>query len=190
MTGLFSLLRGENAGERRTINRAPSEVLSLMVPWLSVLVASLTALLPFIPSALIAPPVGFIVFIAWRILRPGLFPVWAGFPLGLFDDLFSGQPFGSGALLWSLAMIVVEMSDSRVRSPGFIFDWLLGTALVLVYLLAGLALANLGGGSTPLAILLPQAVVSVLSVPLLTRLVVWLDRMRLTPLSLPSLTTP
>lgn len=185
MTGFFSFLRGDGTGERRTINRAPSEVLSLTVPWLSVLAASLTPLLPFVPSALIAPPVGFIVFIAWRILRPGLFPVWAGFPLGLFDDLFSGQPFGSGALLWSLAMVVVELTDSRVRSPGFVFDWLLGTALVLAYLLAGLALANLGGGAAQLAILLPQAVVSVLSVPLLTRLVAWLDRVRLTPLTTP-----
>ena len=67
-----------------------------------------------IASAPVLPPLGFLAFVAWRQLRPGLLPVWAGLPLGLFDDLFSGQPFGTAVMLWSIAAIVLDVIEARL----------------------------------------------------------------------------
>ena len=86
------------------INRTHSSLLAFGVPWLSILLGSLTPWLPVIAPAPLLPPFGFMLMLAWRMLRPGLLPLWAGLPLGLFDDFYSGQPLGSGVLLFSLLM--------------------------------------------------------------------------------------
>ena len=108
---------------RKTINRAPSPFLARAVPWLSVMLASLAPTMPLIASAPVLPPLGFMFLLSWRQLRPGLLPVWAGLPLGLFDDLYSGQPFGSAMLTWSLAMIVLDVIEARFPWRSFLFDW-------------------------------------------------------------------
>ena len=82
------------------INRGPSTLLAAALPLLLVMAGSLSPTWPVIAAAPVMPPLGFILLLAWQHLRPGLFPVWAGLPLGLFDDLFSGQPLGSAELLW------------------------------------------------------------------------------------------
>ena len=82
------------------INRRESLVLAYGLPWATILFGSLTPWLPIIAPAPVLPPFGFLLMLAWRLLRPGLLPPWAGLPLGLFDDLYSGQPMGSGVLLF------------------------------------------------------------------------------------------
>jgi rod shape-determining protein MreD len=169
--------RSDEYGSR--INRDHSRILVYAVPWASILLGS------FIPSILIAtalpliPPLGFIMLLAWRMLRPGLLPVWAGFPLGLFDDLLSGQPFGSAILLWSLAMIALEVIETRFPWRDFWLDWVTASGLLIVYIIAG---ALLSGASTTLPMLValgPQLLLSVLAYPLLTRFASRLDRFRL-----------
>lgn len=167
---------------RNRINRAPSPVVAVALPWLLVMLGSLSPLLPLIASAPVVPPFGFLLLIGWQQLRPGLFPVWAGLPLGLFDDLFSGQPFGSAVLLWSAAMIGLDVLEARFPWRGFWINWVIAAGLIAVYLLLGVALSNLGGGHAPLAVLLPQLVVSILTYPLAARLVGAFDRLRLIPL--------
>ena len=68
------------------INRDHLPVLAIGLPWVTILLASLTPLLPVIAPAPILPPMGFVMMLAWRLLRPGLLPLWAGAPLGAFDD--------------------------------------------------------------------------------------------------------
>jgi rod shape-determining protein MreD len=116
---------------------------------------------------------------AWRQLRPGLLPVWAGLPLGLFDDLYSGQPFGSAMLLWSIAMIIMELIEDRFPWRNFVIDWLVTDAMTAGYLLLCVTFANLTGGHTPPSVLVPQLVLSILVFPLVGRIVAWFDRMRL-----------
>jgi rod shape-determining protein MreD len=164
------------------INRAPSPALALSAPWVLVMGGSLAPLLPLIASAPVVPPFGFLLLIAWQQLRPGLFPVWAGLPLGLFDDLYSGQPLGSAVLLWSVAMIGIDVVEARFPWRGFWLNWLVSAGIVAAYLLLALWLANLAGGRAAPAILLPQLVVSILTYPLAARLVGAFDRLRLTPL--------
>lgn len=174
--------RKSSAVGRRSINRAPSPVLAFAAPWLFVMLGSLSPTWPLIASAPILPPLGFLALVAWQQLRPGLFPVWAGVPLGLFDDLYSGQPFGSAILLWSIAMIGLDLLESRVPWRGVVQNWLVGVLVIIAYLLIGLAFANAAGGSAPARVMIPQMVVAALIFPLVARLVAIVDRFRLVPI--------
>ena len=170
----------EKLGKR--INRAPSPLLAGSVPWLSVVLASVVPGLFFIVSAPVIPPFGFLVYIAWRQLRPGLMPMWAGLPLGLIDDLYSGQPMGSAILLWSLAAVVLDLVDNRIPWRNSALEWLLGAALVAAYILSALLVANLTGAHTRVLVVVPQIVVSILLYPMVGRIVAMLDRLRLLPI--------
>ena len=167
---------------RQRINRAPSSILARSVPWVSVMLGSLLPGWLFLASAPYVPPLGFLTLLAWRQLRPGLLPVWAGLPLGFFDDLYSGQPMGSAILLWSIAMIVIEVIELRFPWRSFALEWLLATAMIVGYVLAALGAANATGGSTPIALLAPQMILAVLVYPFVGRTVAVLDRFRLIPL--------
>lgn len=161
------------------INRDHLPLLAFGVPWLTILLGSLTPLLPIIAPAPVVPPMGFMLMLAWRQLRPGVLPSWAGLPLGAFDDLFSGQPFGSGILLFSLALIALDLIDLRFPWRGFWQDWfvagvLLTACLVLAALISG---ASIGLGQ--LGALGPQFLLSVIAYPILARMVSLLDRLRL-----------
>lgn len=181
---LVKLPRPQEALLRRTrgrINRAPSPILARGIPWASVMVLSLAPFLPLVASAPVMPPLAFMALVAWRLLRPGLFPVWVGAPLGAFDDLYSGQPFGSAILLWSAAMLVLEVIDVRLRWRGFLQDWAVASGLIAGYLVLATWIANATGGSAPLRVILPQLLLSLIVHPVVTRLVAGLDRLRLIP---------
>ena len=164
----------------RRINRDHSPIVAVMLPWVSIMLASLLPIF-FLATALpLVPPTGFLMLVAWRLVRPGLLPVWAGLPLGLFDDLFSGQPLGSGILLWSLAMIAIEILDRRILWRSFAQDWVAAAAAVVAYLVSGLVISG-ASLSTPVLIALgPQLALTVLLFPPTARLVATLDRIRLT----------
>lgn len=161
------------------INRSHSPFLASAIPWLSIAFASFVPGWLVIATLPMVPPLSFLLLVAWRQLRPGLLPVWAGLPLGLVDDLFSGQPFGSAILLWSIVLISMEVIEAHFPWRSFVVDWLVSSAIIVLYLLACLGTANLAGGSSQILILVPQLVLSVLVFPLVGRLVAWLDRLRL-----------
>jgi rod shape-determining protein MreD len=149
------------------------------VPYVSIMLASLLPGLVMADVMPLVPPLGLLMLLAWRMVRPGLLPLWIGAPLGAFDDLFSGQPFGSAMLLWSLALIAIELIEARFPWRGFFQDWFTaGLAASLVWL-ASLMLS--GAPLTPdmLVVALPQALLSVLLYPILARMVASLDRFRL-----------
>lgn len=167
--------------ERRRINRAPSPLFAHGLPWVTIMLASVLPTWLLIASAPVLPPLGLLFFIAWRQLRPGLLPIWAGLPLGLFDDLYSGQPIGSAVMLWSMAAIVLDLIEARLPWRNFLTEWLVAAGLIIAYILAGLLLANIGGGATSIRVVVPQIVISILSYPLVGRCVAIADRFRLTP---------
>ncbi|SFP40816.1 rod shape-determining protein MreD [Qipengyuania nanhaisediminis] len=169
--------RSDAYGSR--INRSHSPLLANVIPWLSILLGSLLPVFALAAALPMVPPLGFLTLLAWRLVRPGLLPVWAGFPLGLFDDLFSGQPFGFAILLWSMTMLVIEFVELRLPWRAFWQDWFTAGLLVVVYLLAGWLLS----GATPtlpaLVALIPQLLMSVLMFPIVARIVARFDRLRL-----------
>jgi len=175
---LSSRARRDRYGSK--INRAHSPALAYAVPWISVMVASLLPQLPIASAVPLVPPLGFMMLLSWRLVRPGLLPVWAGFPLGGFDDLFSGQPFGSAILLWSITMLGMEIVESRIPWRGFFQDWVVAGVVVTWYLVVSAILSGGRIGGTALAVLLLQWVVALVLIPLLSRLVAGLDRFRLT----------
>jgi rod shape-determining protein MreD len=162
------------------INRAHSPALAYAVPWITVLLGSLIPQLPIASAVPLIPPLGFMMLLSWRLVRPGLLPVWAGFPLGLFDDLFSGQPFGCAVLLWSVTMLGIELVEARFPWRGFFQDWLVGGAVVTWYLVIAALFSGGRIGGTALLVLMPQVVLSIVLIPVVSRLVAFLDRFRLT----------
>lgn len=167
---------------RPRINRSPSPLLALAMPWLVIALGSLSPYWPLVASAPVVPPLGFMALIAWQQARPGLLPVWAGLPLGLFDDLFSGQPMGSALLLWSLAMIALDTIELRTPWRNFLSTWAVAATMIAAYLVLTLLIATHGAGRTLPTVLIPQLVLSLLLYPLVARLVAAADRLRLVQL--------
>ncbi|WP_233997123.1 rod shape-determining protein MreD [Porphyrobacter sp. HT-58-2] len=163
----------------RRINRAPYPWRVRSVPYLSIMLGSLLPVLLVADLMPLLPSLGFMMLLAWRMVRPGLLPLWAGAPLGAFDDLVSGQPFGSAILLWSLAMIAIELAETRFPWRDFWHDWVTASTLAVAYWLAALLLS--GASVTPEMLMVagPQALLSVLLYPILARMVAGLDRFRL-----------
>jgi rod shape-determining protein MreD len=179
MNRIAEFFASASEGRRPRINRRPSLILASIVPWLSIMLATLLPSWLVIPSAPVVPPFAFLIYISWRQLRPGLLPVWAGLPLGLFDDLYSGQPIGSAVMLWSCAAIALDYVETKLPWRNFLTEWLLAAGLIAAYILLCLLLANLAGGATMLHVVMPQIALSILCYPLVGRLVAWLDRLRL-----------
>lgn len=162
------------------INRTHSSALAQAVPWVSIMVGTVLPQLVIASAVPMVPPLGYLLLLSWRLVRPGLLPVWAGFPLGLFDDLFSGQPFGSAILLWSLTMLGMEVFEARFPWRGFFQDWLVAGLMAVAYLVAAALVSGGQVGATMLVVLGPQAAMSLVMIPVVSRLVAALDRFRLT----------
>jgi rod shape-determining protein MreD len=150
------------------------------VPIVSTMVGSLVpALLPVIAQAPVVPPFGLMVLLAWRLLRPGFWAVWAPLPLGFFDDLVSGQPVGSAMLCWTLAFLVIEASERSVLWRDYVQDWLVAAAAIAGCLAGGYFLALFAGGAAPILAIVPQILASMLLFPAVARLCARLDAWRL-----------
>lgn len=172
-------LRAHEDAFGRRINRGHSPALVYGVPWLSIMIGSLVPWLPVIAPAPVLPPLGFMLLIAWRFVRPGLLPLWAGLPLGLFDDLFSGQPLGSGILLFSLALLAIEGLEMRFPWRTFLLDWVAAALLLLLYLAAAALVSGAALTLVQLVVIVPQLLLSIALFPIIARMVGMLDRLRL-----------
>jgi rod shape-determining protein MreD len=142
----------------------------------------LGSLLPFFVMAdimPIVPPLGFMIFLGWRLMRPGLMPMWAGVPLGAFDDLVSGQPFGSAIFLWSITMIALELIDTRFPWRGFWQDWFTASLALVLYIAAAMIVSGASLSLLLVSVVLPQMLLSILLYPLIARIIARADRFRL-----------
>jgi rod shape-determining protein MreD len=149
------------------------------VPVGSTLAASLLALLPIVASRPLVPELALLVAIAWRLLRPEIWPAHMALGLGLFNDLVAGHPLGQSMATWTLLFLACDFIDSRVGFRDYWMDWLIAAAAMLFYAAASWYIAMLMGAPIRFSILLPQLGVSVLVYPLAARLVLALDRWRL-----------
>lgn len=164
---------------RSRIGRAPSPFRRQAVPIFTVMLASMTTLLPLIATAPILPPLGLIVFLAWRALHRNLWLPWMGLPLGLFDDLLSGAPVGTAMVIWTLLLLALDTLDRSFVWRDDRQEWAIAAAAIAMSLLATYAI---GGGAHSVygpLLLLPQMVMAILSFPLAMRLCDRLDRWRL-----------
>lgn len=161
------------------IDRVQSPWRANSVPYISIMLGSLLPIYAVADVMPAIPPIGFLIFLCWRVMRPGLMPIWVGVPLGAFDDLFSGQPFGSAILLWSITMIVLEIIDARFPWRGFAQDWLAAGIGLLLYIIAAMVVSGSTISAPLLLAIIPQIVISILLYPLFARIIALLDRFRL-----------
>lgn len=149
-------------------------------PIASVMLASAVPLLPFAANAPLLPPLGFLLFIAWRMLRSDLWPVWIGLPLGAWDDLASGQPIGSAMALWTIVMLSMDALDRRLVWRDHWIDWVVGGTALLFVLIVGALLAHAGSLADAIVLVGPQFLWSLFLLPAAMLIVARLDRWRLT----------
>ncbi|MCK0128444.1 rod shape-determining protein MreD [Erythrobacter sp. F6033] len=161
------------------INRVQSPWRAQTIPYISITFASLLPVLLMADVMPVLPPLGFMMLIGWRIMRPGFLPLWVGVPLGAFDDLFSGQPFGSAILLWSIAMIVLEIIESRFPWRGFWQDWFTAGLALVLYIFLAMVVSGATLTLPMISAAVPQIVMAILLYPLLARLIARLDLFRL-----------
>ena len=151
-------------------------------PIASVMIASLLpTILPMVAQSPTMPPLGLMMLLAWRLLRPELWPLWIGLPLGFFDDIVTGHPVGTAMCLWTLTLVVIDSISLRLLWRDYAQDWLIATNAIIGVLTMSWVFMYLspGGGGGALNRLLPQMVLSPLLFPLVARLCARLDRWRL-----------
>ncbi|HEY0113827.1 MAG TPA: rod shape-determining protein MreD [Allosphingosinicella sp.] len=149
------------------------------VPVLSTFAASLVDLLPIVVSWTIVPDFAFLVLIAWRLLRPEIWQAHMALPLGLFNDLIAGHPIGQSMAIWTMTFLILDLVDSRVGWRDYWMDWLFASLAILFNGLGAWYIARLMGSVTPLGLLAPQIALSIFAYPIVARLVIGLDRWRL-----------
>jgi rod shape-determining protein MreD len=164
---------------RTRIDRPPSSLRVTGTPIFTTMFGSMASLLPLIASAPIIPPFGLMIFLAWRLRHRTIWPIWIGLPLGLWDDIFSGQPLGSSMLLWTIVMLGLDVVDRRMVWRDIWQDWGLAAVIIAVALLTGLSIANWTGGNTSPVIIVPQIIISIALFPLLVRACAVVDGWRL-----------
>ena len=148
-------------------------------PIVSTILACLLSLLPIIVSSPVIPDFGFLMLIAWRLLRPEMWGPAVALPLGLFNDLVAGHPLGQSMALWTTLFIIFDIVDSRVLFRDYWMDWLIAAVAIAGYVYADWYIGTLFGNTAEFSVMLPQLVASILAYPIVARLVLALDRWRL-----------
>jgi rod shape-determining protein MreD len=148
---------------------------SIWLAPLSVVLGSMMTLLPVVATVPFLPPFGLMMLLGWRLVRGDSMKVWMPVPLGFFDDMLSGQPMGSAMLLWSAAVLMIDILDTRLVWRDFWQDWLIASGAITFVLIAGRLIASPFIAHVDTALLI-QILVSAALFPVIARFCAWLDR--------------
>ena len=149
------------------------------VPAASVVAASLFSTLPIIVQAGWFPDFGFIVLIAWRLLRADAWPAWWAAPLGLINDLVTGYPIGLSVAMWTFSMLALDLVDRRTIWRDYWIEWILASLLILLNEAAQWQVAAWMGARVPFSAMIPPIIISIAAFPVAAWVVSRLDRWRL-----------
>lgn len=162
------------------LDRGPRK-LARAIPALSVAIASLLPLVPVVAEVGWFPETGFLLLLAWRLLRSDVIPAWWAAPLGLWNDLVLGLPIGISVATWTAAMILLDLLDRRTMWRDYWIEWLIAAFLLT---LAGLARRQVDaamGAPYDLVTIVPPLLIAVLTFPIAAFVASALDRWRLNP---------
>lgn len=165
-------------GRPNALNRKPKK-LARAVPALSVAAASLLSLLPIVAQVGWMPDSGFLLLLAWRLLRGDVIPAWLAAPLGLWNDLVLGLPIGFSVAVWTGSMILLDLSDRRTMWRDYWVEWLLAAVLLAAAEFARREVDAGMGAVYPVATILPPLAIAILTFPLAAFVASALDRWRL-----------
>jgi rod shape-determining protein MreD len=161
------------------LGRQPSRFRLAGIPVITVLIGSAITTLPLIAQTPVMPHFGLLLLLSWRLLRPELWRSWIGLPLGLFDDMLSGQPIGSAMFLWTVTLIAIDAVEHRMVWRSYRQDWLIACAAIIFCVTGGWFFARItGGGNVRLLLVAPQMLWTILLFPVVVRQCARVDRWR------------
>ena len=149
------------------------------VPAVSVMVAALLSALPIVSTSGWYPDLGFLVLIAWRLLRSDPWPAWWAAPMGFASDLITGAPLGMSVILWSATMLLLDLIDRRTMWRDYWIEWGLAALLLLLGESFEWWVASLTGPVGLFASILPPLLIAIFAFPIAAWLVGRIDRWRL-----------
>ena len=151
------------------------------VPLASTIFAMLLGLLPIVTSTLWVPNLAFLILITWRLVRPEIWQAQVALGLGLLADLIvPGAPLGQSMLLWTLIFLGLDYADHLLGVRDYWLDWALAIAAILFHSAGVWYIALLMGAKLSILVMIPQLIFTILAYPLMARIVLRLDRWRLT----------
>ena len=162
------------------LDRGPRK-LARVLPALSVALASLLPLVPVVAEVGWFPETGFLLLLAWRLLRSDVIPAWWAAPLGLWNDLVLGLPIGLSVATWTGAMILLDLLDRRTMWRDYWLEWLLAAALLALAEVARREVDSAMGAHYDLLAIFPPLLIAILTFPLAAFVASALDRWRLNP---------
>jgi len=148
------------------------------IPAASVVAASLLTALPIVSPTGWWPDFGFLVLIAWRLLRADVWPAWWAAPLGFVNDVLTGTPIGLSVALWTAAMLALDLADRRTLFRDYWIEWALAAVLLFVSEVAEWRVAELMGAPLPFSVVLAPVLIATFSFPLAAWFVGRLDAWR------------
>jgi rod shape-determining protein MreD len=160
------------------LNAGPRS-LATWIPAVSVVLASLLHTMPAVTLTGWFPDFGYLVFIAWRLLRADPWPAWWAAPLGLANDLITGGPIGLSVALWTATMIVLDLIDRRTMWRDYWIEWVLAALLLTAAETLDWWAARAEGAAAPYATILEPLLVAIVSFPIAAFIVSRIDRWRL-----------
>jgi len=163
---------------RGRLNRGPRKGVTI-IPAASVVAMSALAILPVVTRIGAWPDFGFLMLIAWRLLRADAWPAWWAAPLGFLNDLLTGSPIGLSVALWSAVMLAMDLIDRRTQWRDYWIEWGLAAVLIFAAETADWKVAEWSGAPVPFMQMLPSIVISILAFPIFAFLASRLDRWRL-----------
>ena len=162
----------------RRFNQGPARF-AMLAPAASVVVASLLAALPIVSTSGWYPDLGFLMLIAWRLLRADPWPAWWAAPLGLINDLFTGYPIGFSIVLWSATMLALDLIDRRTMWRDYWVEWVLAAVLISIDEWLQWRVARAVDAAPQFTRMIPQLIISVCVFPLVAWIVSRIDAWRL-----------
>jgi rod shape-determining protein MreD len=116
-----------------------------LLPVMSALVLGVVAIIPIgLPAwGALAPPFMLTAVFYWSLTRPDLMAPSTAFVLGLIQDLLSGAPLGSGALIMVLTQWILRSQQRYLAKRPFLLMWIAFAPVVFAASLLGWAIYSL-----------------------------------------------
>ncbi len=152
---------------------------SLSIPAISVLFAMLLSMLPIVSKHGWWPDAGFLMLIAWRLLRADAWPTWVAAPLGLFHDLLTGAPIGLSVALWPTFMLALDVIDRRTMWRDYWIEWVLAAIFIALFVVVQWRVAALDGAAVRFSSVAPAILVGIVGYPIAAFIAARLDRWRM-----------
>jgi rod shape-determining protein MreD len=162
----------------KRFNQGPARF-AMLLPAASVVIASLLSALPIVSTSGWYPDFGYLVLIAWRLLRADPWPAWWAAPLGLVNDLFTGYPIGFSIALWSATMLALDLIDRRTMWRDYWIEWMLAAVLITIDEWLQWRVAAVVDAAPSFSLMIPPLVISICVFPLVAWVVARTDGWRL-----------